>query len=406
MKLSCLAVRSPCELTHYVASGLFFASRKNHARPFANVPVKVIPKFYCTYMKLSVHLVTWNGAKYIAPLFDSLRQQSFKDWCLYIWNNNSSDDTVAQIKKELADFPFEYKIVEHDQNIGFAGGHNRLITNYKLLITNYVLLLNQDLYLMPDCLEKMIGFMDEHVDIAMTSPRLMKWDFPSRHSERSEESLASLGFTNVIDSLGMKVFRNRRVVEQYAGENWDQTKNKFLVKEFLPVFGVSGTLPMLRRTVIDQIKFSNGNFLDETYHSYKEDVDLAYRLNSAGFSSAVLLDAVAYHDRSANGPSTMDDVAAVNNKKTQSEWVKYHSYKNHLMTLYKNEYGQNLALDFLAILWYELKKFGYYLLFDRSVMKGLHEIWNNRHELDLKRKQIISKRKIDWKEMRKRLRHC
>ncbi|MEK7644165.1 MAG: glycosyltransferase family 2 protein [Patescibacteria group bacterium] len=365
-------------------------------------------------MKLSVHLVSWNGAKYIAPLFDSLRRQTFKDWKLRIWDNDSGDGTVEEIKKELANFPFEHEMIENDENIGFAGGHNSLIKNYELRITNYVLLLNQDLYLEADCLKKMVKFLDSHDDVAVISPRLMKWDF-NRHSGRSEESLASGEFTDVIDSLGLKVFRNRRVVEQYAGNEWNDKLRNQLTKgiassppasrndAYLPVFGVSGTMPMLRTAAIEQIKFSNGNFLDETYHSYKEDVDLAYRLNSAGFNSATLLDAVAYHDRSAAGPGALSDAAALANKKKQSDRIKYHSYKNQLMTIYKNEYWQNFALDFWPILWYELKKFGYFLIFDRAVLKGLKEIWLNRKGLKLRRIQIKNKQKIDWKEMRKRL---
>ncbi len=336
-------------------------------------------------MKLTVHLVVWNGSKYIPYLFDSLKKQNFEDWKLVILDNSSTDDTVEKIKKEIIDFPVEVEFIEGKENLGFAGGHNFL---YKKLDSDYFLLLNQDMFLESDCLEKMIKFMDENKEVAAVSPRLMRWDFDNKE------------FTNKIDTLGLKVLRNRRVIEKYTGKDWDDKKSKLelshhTLDEAMEVFGVSGALPMLRKSVIDKV-----GLFDDLYHLYKEDVDLAYRLRIAGYKAFVLLDTVAYHDRSAEGLEKKGDSVALKNKEKQSEWVRYHSYKNHLMTLYKNEYWQNCILDLLWILWYELKKFGYFLLFDRNVLKGLGEIWKNRKDLKAKKKRVKEMRKISWRELR------
>ena len=335
--------------------------------------------------KLSVHLVTWNGAKYIPYLFDSLRKQTFKDWKLIILDNASSDETAKQIKKELENFDIEYEFLEEKENTGFAGGHNFLYS--KLKNTEYFLLLNQDMYLNPDCLGKMVDYLDENKDVASVSPRLMRWDF-NLDIENS--------FSDYVDALGMKVFRNRRIIEQYTQQNWEEIKNNFADNNVLEVFGVSGAFPMYRCSVIDKI-----GFLDSSYHSYKEDVDLAFRLRSRGCKSCVLLDVIAYHDRAGAGPREMGDKYAVKNKKLQSSWVKYHSYKNHLATLYKNEYWQNCLFDWPWIKWYEMKKFIWFLIFDRSVLKGLAEIWKNRKYLKAEKLKIKSLRKVDWREIRK-----
>ena len=71
------------------------------------------------------------------------------------------------------------------------------------------------------------------------------------------------------------------------------------------------------------------------------------------------------------------------------------------MTLYKNEYGKNFTIDFFAIMWYELKKFVYFLLFDRKVLKGLSVLWENRKLLKQRRNEVIQMRKVDYKELRK-----
>lgn len=339
-------------------------------------------------MKLSINLVTWNGAKYMPYLFDSLRKQTYTDWTLLVIDNNSGDGTVELIKKELSNFGVQYKFIENKTNLGFAGGHNQA---FKESDTEYILLLNQDMYLTPDCLEKMVKFLDENPKVAAVSPRLMKWNF-------AESGDLPKSFTNQIDALGLKVFRSRRVVEQFIKQTWKGNLENKLPTNQLEVFGISGALPMYRRSAIKQILLPDGQMFDESYHSYKEDVDLAFRLCAHGDKAYVLLDTVAYHDRAGAGPKEMADTAAVENKKKQSELVKYHSYKNHLATLYKNEYWQNFILDFPWILWYELKKFVYFFLFDRRVLSGLKEIFNK--DLAQKRRLIKSLRKIGWQEMR------
>lgn len=342
--------------------------------------------------KISVHLVSWNGAKYIPHLFDSLRKQTYTDWQLIILDNNSQDGTVERIERELVNFPFEHRFIKLKENIGFAGGHNKL---YAGTNTPYILPLNQDMYLESHVLEKLAGYMEAHPGVAAVSPRLMRWDFQDIERVGLEKS-----FSSYVDSFGLEIWRNRRVIEKYAQQEWKEVQQKIGNTEAVEVFGVSGAFPLLRRSALKQVELPDGTFFDASYHAYKEDVDLAFRLRGAGFSAFILTDAVAHHDRSAARPKQLDDVTAGKNKKLQSEWVKYHSYKNHLMTIYKNEDWRNITLDFPWILWYELKKFAWYLLFDQKILKGLLEMWKLRKELYKKRKVIKIQKKVNWKYIR------
>lgn len=349
-------------------------------------------------MKLSVHLVTWNGAKYIPYLFDSLKKQTFTDWELFVWDNGSEDDTVAFIEREMEHLPVPGHVHISEKNTGFAGGHNAL---YKKTRGEYFVLLNQDMYLEDDCLEKMVAFMDAHTDTAIASPRLMRWHFAAVERGEIEES-----FTEYIDTLGLKVFRSRRVIDQYSQERWSSESLHHDVKKLIgtssvEVFGVSGALPICRRSAIDYILFNDGTFFDETYNSYKEDVDLAFRLRSAGFKAFVVLDAIAYHDRTAAGPREASDRAALANKKEQSLRVRKLSYINHWKTLIKNCYTVNFFLDFPWIAWYEIKKAGYYMLFDTKVFVfALKTAWKEGFAMNAKRAHIVTLRKATWKDIR------
>lgn len=169
----------------------------------------------------------------------------------------------------------------------------------------------------------------------------------------------------------------------------------------LEVFGVSGTMAIFQRRALDKIAGQKGQIFDIGFGSYKEDVDLAWRLRSAGYKAFVLLDALAYHERAVAADSEMSDRAAAARKRTQALVVQRQSYRNHLITLYKNEYGQNFILDLPWILWYEMKKFFYFFIFCPVVLKGLGEIWQKRKELRVARGEIREKRRVGWREMRR-----
>lgn len=342
-------------------------------------------------MKLAVNLVVWNGSKYIPYLFDSLKKQNFKDFKLYILDNNSTDNTKDLIKKELEEVSFSYEFFENGENLGFAGGHNYL---YEKISEEYFLLLNQDMYLDKNCFFKLVDFLDKNNTVSVISPRLMKWDFKNI-ANGLENS-----FSNKIDTLGLKLHKNRQVSEIFSEYDWEDVRHYFKDNK-LEVFGVSGSMPIFRKSIIDQIRFSEKEFLDSSYHSYKEDVDLAYRLVSSGNKANVILDALAFHDRTALGLKDLNSKNILSNKQKQNDYIKYHSYKNHLLTIFKNEYWQNLIVDFFFILWYELRKFAYYLLFERKVLKAWKEIFKLRKEIKNKRKIIKKNRKLNWREFRK-----
>lgn len=340
-------------------------------------------------MKLTVQLVAWNGEKYISHLFKSLRNQTFKNWSLLVLDNGSIDKTKELIKKELKTLTVQTEFFELKENLGFAGGHNFLFSKSN---SEYVLLLNQDMYLKKKCFEKLFNFMEKHSNFASASPLLLKWDF--REVEKGD---IKKSFTNFIDSAGLKVFKTRKIIDNFAGKNYEEVKNKLGNDKFKQVFGVSGALPIYKRSALREIAFEN-NVFDASFGSYKEDVDLAFRLASFGYNSAVVLNAKAYHDRTFGKEKSLK--LAFKNKTKMSASV-YNSYKNHFALLYKNEYWQNIVLDFLWIKCYEIKKAIFYLFFNPKVFFGaLKEFKKNKPILKKEKEKIIKDRKISWYQMR------
>lgn len=318
-------------------------------------------------MRIAVQILAWNGANFFPDLFKSLKNQTYKDFEVYILDNGSSDDSLEIIKNEASGL--KLNISTSKENIGFAPGHNLLFSAHPC---EFVLLLNQDVVLEPNAIENLVNHLERNANCGSVGLRLM----------RLQDGVK----TEIIDSLGLSIKRSRRAVDKEAGKIWIQRNGNEMV------FGISGALVLLRRSAVEKA----GGLFHNWYFSYQEDIDLAWRLQLAGFSSEVILNTVSYHNRS--GREAGGILQSALNKKNQSKIIRFHSYKNHLALLYRNEQWQNFILDLPWILWYELGKFTYFLFTDPKVISGAYELVMNRKKLS---SEVRGERKVDWKYLRK-----
>ncbi|MFA6307621.1 MAG: glycosyltransferase family 2 protein [Patescibacteria group bacterium] len=316
---------------------------------------------------VTISLLTWNGQKYLPWLLKSLSEQSFVDWELLVLDNASTDNSVEVVREY---YP-KARIIGQKQNIGFAKGHNLLI-NWSN--SDYVFVLNQDVILETNYLRELVDFLEDHKNAASCAGKLMYWDF--------ENGLK----TKTIDSYGLKINRKREVMDNHQGETEFSIDNK-------EVFGLSATATLYRRRALDivagQPKENHLEYFDEDFFAYKEDIDLAWRLRLFGWENWLVTTTKAYHDRSiAKGKDLKES------RKHRGLANKF-SYRNHFMLLYKNSFYKNLFRDFFAIKWYEIKKFLYLLIFERSTLVGIKEYFLNIPKLYKKRKYTMKHRKIN-----------
>lgn len=336
---------------------------------------------------------------------ESIFRQTFRDFSLLILDNGSTDGTVEYLK----DFRFpisDFRLVFNDKNVGFAAGHNQAI---RMTNSEYVFMLNQDIILEQNFLEVIIKFFDEHPSVGAVTGKLLRWDF--------EKEIK----TDMIDSAGLLIFKSHRIVELGAGEQdgdkWNNSKE---------VFGVSGAAPVYRREALEDVAISiprnsalcsalfsgarqkqktepltnKREYFDEDFFSYKEDVDLAYRLCMRGWQAWFLPEARAYHDRTARATAG-GDLGAMCQRKNKSSFINYHSYKNHLFFLTKNLTWPIFLRYFPHIFWYEFKKFIYILFFEVSTLKSLGEFFRKLPKMWRKRRWIIANRKVSSIEIKK-----
>ncbi len=116
-------------------------------------------------MKIYVIVVTFNGENWIRKCLDSLRSNTIPVHIVVV-DNKSTDNTIEIIKNEF----HEVELIKLDENIGFGKGNN--IGLRKALIENvdFVFLLNQDAWIEPDTISKLVEIQEKNQEFGILSP--------------------------------------------------------------------------------------------------------------------------------------------------------------------------------------------------------------------------------------------
>jgi GT2 family glycosyltransferase len=332
-------------------------------------------------------IVTRNSKMLMASVLDSIYNQTRRDFQVAVIDNESSDGTVEFVR---FNYP-QVLVVDNNKNIGFAKANNQGIRMFK---TPYLIFCNPDVVLDPNWLEVMMATAEaeSNSNFDIFGGKLLKLKVLNSETGDMEK-------TDVIDSCGLKILKNQRVVELGAGEPAESfTDNR-------EVFGHSGALFMAKRSVLESIilrdKFhQQGDYFDGNFFLYKEDIDLAWRLRLSGHRSLLVADAVAYHLRSASGSEHQGNLAIAKHRNQKSGLSKYYSYRNHWILLLEDSFFVNLIIFSPQIVWMEIKKLIYIVLFETRNIFALVEIIKMLPEVMSKRKAIFKEAKINAKEFR------
>jgi GT2 family glycosyltransferase len=217
--------------------------------------------------------------------------------------------------------------------------------------------------------------------IAAICGKILKYDF-------SEDKK-----TNIIDSAGLYCFRNRRVIDEGQGMEDKGQYNK--EKE---VFGVSGACPIYRREALEDVKIF-GEYFDEDFFMYKEDVDLSWRFRLFGWKCYYLPEAIGYHGRGTGILKRFSHLEVLKNRGKLSKFTKYYSYKNQRLMQLKNEFALGFLRNFFPIIWKEILVKGYIIFREPYLIKAMFHLLSQMPRALKKRKYIMKNRRVGWREM-------
>lgn len=210
-------------------------------------------------MKVSIIILNYNGKEYLKHCIPSIQNQSFKDFEIILFDNDSSDDSVVYITEN---YP-EVRVISNNQNFGFAEGCNEA---YKYTKGEYIILLNNDTIIDKYWLKHLVNAMDK-CDISTS--KILKIRNPL-----------------IIDSVGL-IFKSDAIFPCCRGTGEIDT-GQYDKEEY--VWGSSGCSMMIKRSLIEEI-----GFFDASYFAYCEDVDFCWRANNAGYKTLYVPESIVYH---------------------------------------------------------------------------------------------------------------
>lgn len=217
--------------------------------------------------RVSVIILNWNCRAYLQACIEAVLAQSHRDIELILIDNGSHDGSPEFLK---SNYPKIF-LIENGHNVGFAAGMNQGI---RRATGEFVLPLNVDVFLHDDYVAVAVESGMRRADsVGMVCGKVF------RYNNGKTQQLVDVGKFLV----GRMTMKNSRSSEK---------------EEY--VFGPNGSCPLYRRTMLEDIKFWNGQFYDETYFAYAEDLDLHWRAQLAGWRCLYLPSLTSWHVHSAS----------------------------------------------------------------------------------------------------------
>jgi len=292
---------------------------------------------------VAVVIVSWNSRDYLEGCLSSLERLQRPPEQIVVVDNGSIDGTPAWLAQR---FP-EIDVVALNENAGFCRANNLGIGRTH---TPFVLVLNPDTELNSDFLRRLLpAFDDSRVGIACG--KLLRFD------------------RETLDSAGQQLGRSRQPLDRGYG-----TRDTGRYDRDETVFGACGAAALYRRAMLDSIVDEGGQYFDEEFFAFVEDLDLAWRARRLGWCSAYRYEAVGYHARgsSASGPPWRRRVAAMLGRSAE---VRFHVVKNRYLTIMRNDSVAGYCLN-LPFIW--ARDLGTLALLLVSSPQVLLRLWRER----------------------------
>ena len=201
-------------------------------------------------------VVTHNAGAAIRDCLSSLPTAA----AAIVVDNASSDNTIETVRDE---FP-NVELVETGQNLGYGGAVNLVMGR---LESPYVAVVNQDVIGVEGWIDRLVEALEQHLDAAVATPRILLADDPSR--------LNTCG--NDVHYTGITPCRGYGEPASAYGALED-------------VSAISGAAFVVRRAMFEAV----GGF-DASFFLYLEDTDLSLRVALAGYRCLYVADSVALH---------------------------------------------------------------------------------------------------------------
>ena len=309
---------------------------------------------------VSITIVTFNSGRFIKRCLESVLDQRYEPKEIVVVDNASTDGTI-DILEQFAD---RCTIILNDDNVGFAAAQNQAI---QFARGEWVLTLNPDVLLLPEFIEALVeaGNLDPHVGTVCGKLLAIRATF-----DFHEEPL--------VDSTGIFFTPMLRHLDRGSQE---VDNGHYTCMEY--VFGATAAAALYRMKMVRDIMVDD-EFFDHDFFVYREDADVAWRAQLAGWKCLYTPLARGYHVR---------NVLPGNRRALPAE-INMHSVKNRFLMRIKNINSSIYRRFFWSILWRDLIVISCCLLWEHSSLKAFVFLARNWSNSMRKRREIMSRKRV------------
>ena len=101
--------------------------------------------------KVAILMATYNGEKYLSEQIESIINQTFTDWVLYIHDDGSTDGTLEIIKKYVKIYPKKIILIQGERT---GGAKFNFFSLMDKVTAEYIMFSDQDDWWLPDKINK------------------------------------------------------------------------------------------------------------------------------------------------------------------------------------------------------------------------------------------------------------
>ena len=244
---------------------------------------------------LSIVILNYNGLEYLKQFLPGVIAYS-NGHEVVVADNCSTDGSLEYLKSE---FP-NVRTIVISENRGYSEGYNEAL---RQIDSKYYVLLNSDVEVTQGWTAPILKLLENDNEVAAAQPKILDYN------NRNKFEYAGAG-GGLIDTLGYPFCRGRlfQSIEEDHGQYDDQYQ----------IFWATGACLFIRSEVYHTL----GGF-DTDFFAHMEEIDLCWRINSAGLKVMCDGSSMVYHV----GGGTLE---RTNPKKT------YLNFRNGLSLLYKN----------------------------------------------------------------------
>lgn len=309
---------------------------------------------------VTVTIVTYNSKKFIQRCLEAVYEQEYRPMELIIVDNSSTDGSAELLGR----YQHTARVVFNTRNVGFAAAQNQAIRASR---GDWLLTLNPDARLLPGFLERLVAAGCADDSVGVLCGKLLR-------------ATPNLGIPPEprIDSAGMYFTPSLR----HFDRGWNEPDDgRYSQVEY--VFGASAAAALYRRAMISEVAFQDG-FFDPDFFAYREDADVAWRAQLAGWRCLYVPEAVGYHVRGV----------VPRHRRRVPSILRMHSVKNRFLMRVKNMTADLYRRHWLPVVLRDVVVVGGCLLSEPRSLPAFWQIGRRLRRALAKRRQIMNHRKV------------